>query len=221
MRRLLPILVLLAAAVLGAAPAQAIDTTIGSIDVATGETIAANGDGLAASTSATTYVGQDTTCLSDNQLNGTTQDCTVTGSGSVSAPVAASGALVTSLAATPGATYCQSWSQAMGGLSWREKHIGKMCYDYFHKQVWVWTAPGCSNCPTGNHYCNRGWAIGYSIDVTTCNVVKVYDANFRGGYFRQNWDRFQVHVVAKGIPAYRSYNMHVNIFSTGTVTFKY
>jgi hypothetical protein len=82
-------------------------------------------------------------------------------------------------------------------------------------RVWVWGAPDCPRCPTEYHYCDRGWGVGYSVAVSNRRIRKVYDSAFRGGYFRQNWDRFHVDVVAQGIPAYRSYDMHVNVFATG------
>jgi hypothetical protein len=179
---------------------------------------------------AETYIGQDTTCLDSNELDDTNYDCTVTGAGEVSeaAPVteadrqeAFEARVISSIRTIPNASYCRTWSQSMGGVAWREKHVGKMCYSYYSRQVWVWGAPDCPRCPTGYHYCDRGWGVGYSVAVSNCRIRKIYDSAFRGGYFRQNWDRFHVYVVAQGIPAYRSYDMHVNVFATGAVRFHY
>ena len=78
----------------------------------------------------------------------------------------------------------------------------------------------CGRVGCGARRSARGVPPG-TTTATEDGASDTYDSAFRGGYFRQNWDRFHVYVVAQGIPAYRSYDMHVNVFATGAVRFHY
>lgn len=64
--------------------------------------------------------------------------------------------------------------------------------------------------------CDLGSGVGCSIEVKHCNVEERYDLNGPAISF---WDRFQVHVVAKDIPIYRSHSMQANAYDGGTITF--
>jgi hypothetical protein len=66
------------------------------------------------------------------------------------------------------------------------------------------------------HTCNQGGGIGYSVKVTGCTTELRYDLS---NYAISQWDRFQVHVVYKGVPIYASYNMHPNIYADGGILF--
>lgn len=68
----------------------------------------------------------------------------------------------------------------------------------------------------GYHTCDLGSGIGYSVKVTSCSVEQRYDLN---GPAISLWDRYQVHVVTKGIPICQSHNMHANAYDGGTITF--
>lgn len=78
----------------------------------------------------------------------------------------------------------------------------------------VWSTSGQSGV-TGYHKCDQGYGIGYSIEVTDCSTERRYDLDKRP---ISEWDRFKVHVVAKGVPFYRSFNMHVNAYPSGNIT---
>lgn len=91
--------------------------------------------------------------------------------------------------------------------NWVEKHSGKVFYDMI--RAWSTTS---RNGYLGNHICDRGSGIGYSVSVSQCSTETV---NLNS--FVKEWDFFKVHVVAKGIPIYRSYDMHTIFYGNGTV----
>ncbi|VXB17982.1 hypothetical protein [Aeromicrobium sp. 9AM] len=123
----------------------------------------------------------------------------------------------TTLAAAAAARtiYTRTFEQSQRGLyyiNWVEKHIGRV---YFDKAGHVWSTTTTYGYK-GYHTCDLGSGIGYSIKVTSCSVEKRYDLN---GPAISLWDRYQVHVVASGIPIYQSHNMHANAYDGGTITF--
>lgn len=111
--------------------------------------------------------------------------------------------------------YTRTFEQSQRGLyyiNWVEKHIGRV---YFDKAGHVWSTTETYGYK-GYHLCDQGSGIGYSIKVTSCSVEKRYDLD---GPAISLWDRYQVHVVAKGIPIYQSHEMHANAYDGGTITF--
>lgn len=58
----------------------------------------------------------------------------------------------------------------------------------------------------------RGSECAYSIKVTKCSSEKI------GASTLNEWDYFQVHVVAQGVPLFRSYIMHVRATARGAVS---
>ena len=128
--------------------------------------------------------------------------------------VAADGA---SLAEAAAATtiYTKTWWQEERGLyyvNWWERHIGRIYFDYAG-HVWSTTARASY---IGYHLCNQGGGVGYSVTVTDCATEQRYDLARPA---ISEWDRYQVHIVAKGIPIYSSHSMHVNAYDNGSVTF--
>lgn len=109
----------------------------------------------------------------------------------------------------------RTWYQTKRGLyyvNWWEKHEGRIYYDNAG-HVWSTTATFGLK---GYHYCGRGGGIGYSIKVAHCTVEKRYDLSRPA---ISNWDRYQVHVIWKGIPIYASHTMHANAYDNGKITF--
>lgn len=176
----------------------------------------------------------DTACVNAYKAAGLTpKACTITTESAVSAKAAstvgdaamiyqqeiASGATAaeaTTASKTPAT--CRSWHQtSWGGIggTWIEKHIGKYCYA--GRNVWVWRFPG--RTAGGYHYCDEGFQVGYTLEIRHCNILRVNDSHFYGGYFRQNWDRFKIHVLAGAIPIAFSHDMHANVFPSGNLTF--
>lgn len=129
------------------------------------------------------------------------------------APVDEAGGIT--LLALPTA-YCKTWWQTQGSGAWQEKHEGKFCYNY--RNVWVWNAVNYPN-KDGWHYCDRGYGIGYDIEVQACTEKRVSDTSVPDDIFMQNWDRYHVHVIWQGLPMYFSHDMHANVFTNGNVTF--
>lgn len=119
--------------------------------------------------------------------------------------------------------HCQSWHMYKHVLpDWSEKTSGRFCWG--NKQVWVWSYPGTDPgvTPSGYHYCHQGWAVlGYHIHTDHCNIVRVNDGNFYGGYFRQNWDRYTVTFGYGIFSIDYSTTMHANVFPSGALTFHF
>lgn len=175
--------------------------------------------------------GVDPVCVQEHKIDNipvASGDCLLVDStevGPAAAPTAADIKAAGNMKAASGATLssalttasCRTWEQSEGSVVWSEKHVGKYCYA--DGDVWVWSFPG--RAATGYHYCDLGSGIGYDISVQRCDIQKVIDSAFYGGYFRQNWDYFQVHVIYKGIPIYYSHDMHANVFPNGGATFHY
>jgi hypothetical protein len=115
-------------------------------------------------------------------------------------------------AAASGNLYSRTFSESMRGAyyyNWVERHSGKVYWDGSH--VWVTSS---YRGAAGYHNCDQGSGIGYSIVVTNCADYNGVSTNYD-----QEWDYFQVHVVFKAVPIYRSYNMHVNAHVDGTLVF--
>lgn len=113
------------------------------------------------------------------------------------------------------ASKCKTWWATERGVSWLEKSVGKFCYT--GKHVWVWKKTGYAG--QGYHYCDKGWGIGYSIDVTTCSTERQDGYDGPGGYFIRNHDYYKVSAIVSGFPIWKSHHYWVNVFPSGTVTF--
>lgn len=117
-------------------------------------------------------------------------------------------------AAATSTIYSRTWSQTMRGLyyyNWAEKHSGK----YYYNGTYVWSTTQYLGY-TGYHQCDQGYGFGYSITVTNCPT---YGTQPQSAGAIQQYDYFQVHVIANGIPIYASYNMHANMYPSGSIYF--
>lgn len=159
-----------------------------------------------------------------------TKYCTVTTEVGSDPPTTATAADRKMIAAQEGTTVaavsrfsvsCQDWYSYQHVLpDWSEHQIGRACSG--NRQVWVWSYPGADPFPitSGYHYCHKGWsALGWHLHTDHCNIVQVYDSNFYGGYFRQNWDRYTVSFGYGILTLDYSKKMHVNVFPSGAITF--
>jgi hypothetical protein len=119
-------------------------------------------------------------------------------------PTLSEAAKASSACCSPPPTYCKGWKQTFRGIyyvNWKEIHVGDFCYN--GRDVWV-----------TRHKCDRGYGIGYDIVPKECSKNKIY-VNTKPGYGYQNWDVFRVHVAWKGIPIWKTYTMHVNVYPSG------
>lgn len=119
---------------------------------------------------------------------------------------AANGLTVTQAAASS-TVMINTWWQEQHGLyyiNWKERHEGAWLYN--GSIAWVSDAHGYTG---GYHYCNRGYGIGYSIDVQYC------DSRNQNTSRVDNVDAYQVHVIAKGIPLYASHSMTYHTYGSG------
>lgn len=113
--------------------------------------------------------------------------------------------------------YYRNWSQAMRGLyyyNWVETHSGR----YYWDKTFVWVDAYYLGF-SGYHDCDQGSGFGYTIKVTNC-PERPNNGPRTGGLIEQ-WDYFQVHVIASGIPIYRSYDMHANVYPSGNIYFHF
>jgi len=132
-----------------------------------------------------------------------------------SALVSTSGSLTLAEAAATRRIYTRTWTQQMRGLyyvNWTEKHSGRI---YFDKAGHVWSTTKKYGYK-GNHICGQGSGILYSVVVKHCTVENRYDLSRPA---ISQWDYFQVHVIWKGIPIYKSHKMHTNAYDSGKITF--
>lgn len=178
--------------------------------------------------SSMTRTAPDPVCTAARQATREAGDCAITETSTASAAqkattqqLAASKDLKsadgTSLqtAAAARTIWTRTWSQTQRGLyyvNWWEKHSGRI---YFDKAGHVWSTTSTYGYK-GSHICGQGGGIGYSVKVTHCYVEKRYDLSRPA---ISQWDYYQVHVVAKGIPIYASHHMHSNAYDSGTITF--
>lgn len=103
-------------------------------------------------------------------------------------------------AAASGSIYTKGWSAEMIGLfyiNWKEKHSGTVYWD--GSRVW---STKTNRGYKGKHTCDLGRGIGYSVNVTKCSTEAV------GTTLLKEWDYFKVHVVYKGAPVYKAWDMH-------------
>lgn len=119
------------------------------------------------------------------------------------------------LAAATTTIWTRTWEQTRHGLyyvNWWEKHIGRI---FFDNAGHVWSTTSRAGY-LGYHACGLGGGVGYSIAITQCSTERRFDLSRPAV---SEWDRYQVHVVYKGIPIYASHSMHANADDNGTITF--
>ena len=104
-------------------------------------------------------------------------------------------------------TFSHTVSSWYGGWAWSEGHSGG--YYYNGSKVWLAVA---NYGYKGWHQCNYGSGFGYSIKVTFCGERQRPDL---GTNVIAEYDNFEVHAVAKGIPIYDSKSMWVNLYPSG------
>lgn len=202
-----------------------IGSTVGALAIAVGvtPTHAASAGGATnepPTAQKTTRSGPDPACTAGG---GAPDECrveTTTSAGDArpvtAAELAAAGDLVSNDgvrladAATRATISTRTWYQQVRGLyyfNWAERHSGRIYWDGSR----VWSTTSTSGF-TGSHTCDQGFGIAYSIKVTKCSSEKI------GAGTLNEWDYFQVHVVAQGVPLFRSYNMHVRATARGAVS---
>ena len=183
------------------------------------------------SPSSTTTITDDDVCEEARTVTATPGDCAavvtttsdraeVAGPAQVSTEAAlTSEGLSLQAAAASTTIYTRTWSQTARGLyyvNWTEKHTGRVYYD---NAGHVWSTTSRSGYK-GSHTCGQGSGIGYSVSVTKCSTEQRPDLSGASGHPISEWDYYQVHVVAKGIPIYASHNQHVNIYPSGNIFFE-
>ena len=99
-----------------------------------------------------------------------------------------------------------SWFNA---FLWSETHSG----GYYYNGSKVWLASSYLGFK-GWHQCNYGSGLGFSITVTWCGERLRPDL---GANVIAEYDNFQVHVVARGIPIFDSKSMWVNLYPSGAL----
>lgn len=182
---------------------------------------------LAASTTTST-TADDPVCAAARSATGEAGSCLLSQTAQVGAAEVADSATLTEgatltssdgtslqAAAAAHTIWTRTWSQTQRGLyyvNWWEKHSGRI---YFDKAGHVWSTTTTYGYK-GNHICGQGGGVGYSVKVTNCFVEKRSDLSRPA---ISQWDYYQVHVVAKGIPIYASHHMHSNAYDSGSITF--
>lgn len=181
-------------------------------------------DGLEAAT-AVTY-SEDPLCLELRERDGTDGPCLQQNKVQISEAtpataeqleahgdlIAADGTRLSDIGAQA-TIYTRTWDQEYHGFyyyNWIERHKGRTYFDY---NGHVWSTSERSGY-TGYHTCGLGSGFGYSIVVTDCFTENRSDLSKPA---ISEWDYFQVHVVASGVPIYASHNQHCNHYHDGDV----
>ena len=111
--------------------------------------------------------------------------------------------------------YYKTWRTGVQSTFWgvffKEIHSGGFYYG--NGKVWSATAQYGYK---GWHACDQGSGFGYSIKVTSCIERPRPDL---GANVIAEYDYFQVHVVAKGVPIYDSKSSWANLYPSGAAYF--
>lgn len=115
-----------------------------------------------------------------------------------------------------------TFAQGMEGASvfrylWSVKNEGSGFYN--GKDVWIEPKRGTGS---GYHECTTLTERGYDI-THTCSEHQQYYQEPGGGThpYIQYYDYFDVAVVTKYVPFHAHYNIHINLHSTGTISYWY
>jgi hypothetical protein len=113
--------------------------------------------------------------------------------------------------------YSKYWWMATRALLWEEKQDGRVFYDKGCGHVWSVqsTNPLYPRYP-GWHHCDINWGIFYTVNSINCWTERRYDLSGRP---ISEYDTFRVYAVYKGVPFYRTHQMHANIYPSGNLYF--
>jgi len=109
--------------------------------------------------------------------------------------------------------WCRDWVSTSRGLyyvNWKEEARGRFC--------WI-EGPAAPNIYRNTWKCGYSSAIGYDVQVEDCWDEKRHgDTTY--GWWISVYDKWRVSAAFRGFPLHWTYQTHVNLHPTGTVTMK-
>ena len=109
--------------------------------------------------------------------------------------------------------WCKDWSAVARGLyyvNWKEEIKGTFC--------WI-TGPRFPEIYKNTWRCGYSSAIGYDVHVEDCWDER-RTGDTKAGWWISVYDKWRVSAAFRGFPLHWTYQMHVNLHPTGTITLK-
>lgn len=110
--------------------------------------------------------------------------------------------------------WCKDWSAVARGLyyvNWKEEIRGTYC--------WI-EGPRFPEIYKNNWACGYSSAIGYDVRVEDCWQQR-RTGDTTAGWWISVYDKWRVSAAFRGFPLHWTYQMHVNLHPTGTISVKY